>query len=152
MKSAGALVNRLKGKSPNTSKIEELYINGIKVAIPQKIANEFANHFSNNNLPGVNSQPGSIKQGGIHTKNLCLKPTTPHEVLDIIQNLPPKSSTGIDRIPTMVVKKVASVICNPIADIINECLSKQFQYTKKDQMTMCRITDQSRCYLCSLKY
>nr|CAI5858385.1 unnamed protein product [Callosobruchus analis] len=73
--------------------------------------------------PGVNSQPGSIKLRGIHTKNLFFKPTTPHEVLDIIQNLPPNSSTSIDGIPTMVVKKVASVICNPIADIINERFS-----------------------------
>nr|CAI5867302.1 unnamed protein product [Callosobruchus analis] len=123
-KSAWALVNRVKGKSPNTSKIEELNVNGIKVASPHKIANEFANHFSNNNRPiGVNSQPDSIKLKGIHTKNLFFKPTTSHEVFDIIQNLPPKSSTGLDEIPKMVVKKVASIICNPVADIINECFS-----------------------------
>nr|CAI5866876.1 unnamed protein product [Callosobruchus analis] len=104
--------------------MEELNVNGIKVASPHKIANEFANHFSNNNRPiGVNSQPDSIKLKGIHTKNLFFKPTTSHEVFDIIQNLPPKSSTGLDGIPTMVVKKVASIICNPVADIINECFS-----------------------------
>nr|CAI5861326.1 unnamed protein product [Callosobruchus analis] len=109
-KSAWSLVNRVKGKSPNTNKIKELNVNGIKIASPHKIANEFANHFSNNNRPiGVNSQPDNIKLKGIHTKNLFFKPTTPHEVFDIIQNLPPKSSTGLDGIPTMVVKKVASV-------------------------------------------
>nr|CAI5841360.1 unnamed protein product [Callosobruchus analis] len=81
-KSAWSLVNRVKGKSPNTSKIEELNVNGIKVASPHKIANEFANHFSNNNRPiGVNSQPDSIKLKGIHTKNLFFKPTASHEVL-----------------------------------------------------------------------
>ncbi|VEN59416.1 unnamed protein product, partial [Callosobruchus maculatus] len=114
----------MKGKLPNTNKIDELNVNGIKVTTPHKIANEFVNHFSNNNhTNGTNSQHGSIKLKGTHTKNLLFKPTTPHEVFDIIQNLPPKSSTGLDEIPTIVVKKVASIICDPISDIINECFS-----------------------------
>ncbi|VEN44673.1 unnamed protein product [Callosobruchus maculatus] len=63
----------MKGKLPNTSKTDELNVNGIKVTTPHKIANEFVNHFSNNNYPNsINSQHGSIKLKGTHTKTYFL--------------------------------------------------------------------------------
>nr|CAH7727777.1 unnamed protein product [Callosobruchus chinensis] len=67
-KSAWSLVNRLKGESSSTRKIE-LNVNGTKIT-PHKIANEF-------------SRAGSINLKIKHTQNLFFKPTMPHEVFDI---------------------------------------------------------------------
>nr|CAH7717944.1 unnamed protein product [Callosobruchus chinensis]CAH7728925.1 unnamed protein product [Callosobruchus chinensis] len=81
-KSAWSLVNRLKGESSSTTKIE-LNVNGTKIT-PHKIANEFVNLFFNNTYSiGINSRAGSIDLKIKHTQNLFFKPTMPHEVFDI---------------------------------------------------------------------
>lgn len=50
--------------------------------------------------------------------SLCLLPTTPDEIFDIIKLLN-NSAPGIDHINSMVIKYIAQIISEPLSQIIN---------------------------------
>ena len=52
-----------------------------------------------------------------------LSPVTENEILNEINNLNPKKSTGPARIPTNIFKLISKIICKPLSDIINISLS-----------------------------
>ena len=80
-----------------------------------------------------NTNRHKIKQ---HSSNFFLKPTDPIEVYRIIKNLPPKFSSGLDEISSIVLKEVAETISFSLANIINECLA---QGIFPDQLKIAKI-------------
>lgn len=118
-KSTWKLVNRVLNKeSSEGDKPIVLANNGHMISDPSSVANLFCSYFQNEPRNTTNN----LNLGEPHVTNLFFKPTNPDEVRAIIMNLPPKYSTGFDGIPTIVLKKVAEIICHPLAEIINACL------------------------------
>lgn len=86
---------------------------------PQKIADLFSKQF---NLSSAEEEAiGTVPSRDFPT--LFLYPTDPTEVYNVIMELAPKYSFGIDEIPPLVLKQVAILICDPLTDIINSSLS-----------------------------
>ena len=68
------------------------------------------------NLPNVPS-------GGIRFQ---LSPVTSENVLQVIKNLRLDCCTGMDQIPTPLIKLVAECLAVPLTSIINKCIAKDY--------------------------
>lgn len=91
--------------------------NGCLVEDPSQVSDLFSAHFKigiqNVNLP----EPTVPKL----VPTIFLEPTDHLEVYRVIMDLPNKFSSGLDEIPTYILKRIASDISGPLAHIINEC-------------------------------
>lgn len=66
-----------------------------------------------------------LKKGKMgQTKSIFLHPTTPQEVINITNKLKNKNSSGIDQIPTSIVKYCIFYIAHPLTNIINACIEE----------------------------
>ena len=124
IKSSWQLVKRT-GKNNNSKQ----YVTAVKksdnnaiVNNPKEISEEF-NHFFCNisqslNLPtpNLNININSLQH------SLFFRPTDSREVYNIIMSLKNKHSTGWDEIPVLVIKRCASIICEPLSKILNMTL------------------------------
>ena len=117
------MFNKIQNKNRNTDAEIQLINNNEKIADPKIIANLFSSKFQmipTNNVKFITNRH-KIKQ---HSSNFFLKSTDPIQAYRIIKTLPPKFSSGLDEIPSIVLKKVAETISFPLANIINECLAQ----------------------------
>ncbi len=62
--------------------------------------------------------------------SLCLYPTDPYEVMDIIKSMKSKKSAGHDGITSEHIKIISDDVSIPISVIIKTALSKKEQYSK----------------------
>lgn len=120
-KSVWNMFNKIQNKNRNTDTEIQLINNNKKTADPKIIADLFSSKFQMFPTNKSNTNRPKIKQ---HSSNFFLKPTDPVEVYRIIKNLPPKFSSGLDEIPSIVLKEVGEIISFPLANIINECLTQ----------------------------
>lgn len=81
------------------------------------VANLFLNHFSIVNDTSSRVLPNSIN----NYPSLFFGPTDRSEVYRVIMNFTNKYSSGLDEVPIFVLKRVAELVCDPLADIINNC-------------------------------
>jgi len=92
---------------------------------PDAIANAFNDFYINIGPELANKgQPSSIDvinlMPQVNIQNsLFLAPSTPQEVLEIIDNMKPKCSSGTDNISPKLVKQTALQIAEPLSHIIN---------------------------------
>lgn len=120
-KSTWRLLNRVRNTSQRTRSLQIVH-DGENVRDPRVLAGIFASQFQLINHPSVdvdNTRPGVMLNRVSHT--IFLYPTTPQEVQNIISKMPSKYSTGIDSIPTVLLKQVSEFVCHPLAELINRC-------------------------------
>lgn len=91
---------------------------------PLKIANHFNDHFTSvaskltDNLPPSDcSYKDFLKSQSL--KSMYLNPTTPMEVKKVITSLKTKSSSGVDEIPSVVIKSTPDNIIHALSHVFN---------------------------------
>ena len=55
---------------------------------------------------------------------------TVKEITEIINNIKPKSSSGVDELSNKVIKHIQEIIAEPLTIIINQMLYKLYHYSK----------------------
>ena len=114
-----------KTSSNNSSRIDELLINGKIISDKKLMANKFNEYFTNigstlaRKIPNA---PGSYKDF-LHTinssKSFFARPTNPLEIINIVHNFKAKKSAGFDEISPSVLKTTISYVAEPLANIFN---------------------------------
>ncbi|XP_044755116.1 uncharacterized protein LOC123314069 [Coccinella septempunctata] len=85
--------------------------------VPREIAQKF-NYFFNNVVPQAWAQPEcKLRQ---NDRSMYLKPTTPTEILEIGKSLKNKHTSGVDDIPTSIIKLALPEINEVLAHLINQ--------------------------------
>jgi len=103
-------------------KITSLSINGNTIIDPNQIATIFQKNFDTS--PEYHDVLDVSSFGVVPTRvpTLFLLSTDRWEVYGILSNLPNKFSAGLDKIPVLILKRAAEFVCEPLTNIINECL------------------------------
>ena len=97
---------------------------------PDDIANQFNQYFSTigNNLDELiprNHNHFSSYLSGFISENLVFTPTNEAEIREILLSLKSSSSSsGIDHIPSFLVKKLADILCQPLSLLVNKSLTE----------------------------
>ena len=89
--------------------------NGENIEDPSKLAHIFNDHFSLSG--GMHRQDSSVTDWC--NTSIFLGPINRTEVVNILQELPNKYSSGLDEIPIAILKAAVDYVSEPIADIIN---------------------------------
>ena len=123
-------INQVVRKCNNkTEVIEKLKIDSIEEYNGDKIANELARYFSSvgKNYAKQMKKP-KIALGEYvdkiprHASSIFMTPITPTEIHKLIQNLPPKNSSGTDNISNKILKEIGEYLVIPLAQIFNKSL------------------------------
>ena len=106
----------------------EIKINSVSITDQNSIANEFNNYFTSVGLTLSNRIPQTQKSYQDYlTKMIYSKfsfsPTNRDEVIKIINNFLPKTSSGCDELSMKLLKRVRYVLCDSITLIINQSLN-----------------------------
>ena len=121
------LVNSFIGKHNDKSTIIDcLKIGNMEIYDGGQIANEFGNYFSKIG----NNYAGNIKPANINIKDYLkviprnarspyLTPTTDQEVINLINKLPNKKSSGYDNVDNVILKHIKECIVSKLAAILN---------------------------------
>jgi hypothetical protein len=120
IKAAWRVVNSSLGNEESKIKIGsaiKLSIAGELIENPVQVANLLNEKFivqraDTENLPDLRHKNRSLKC-------FFLAPTTPYEVLQIINSLSNTKAAGADEIPCTVMKQVGGLISTPFRDIVN---------------------------------
>jgi Reverse transcriptase (RNA-dependent DNA polymerase)/Endonuclease-reverse transcriptase len=118
IKASWAVVNSSLGNEVDRKRgIEKLIINDTVIENPLQIANILNKTFVVNNndsvmIPDLSHIPRNLKL-------FFLTPTTPGEVLKIIESLSNTKAAGSDQIPCNVMKHVGALIAAPFSEIVN---------------------------------
>ena len=124
------LVNRLIGKTSNKSDtIDCLKVDNMLKYDPSSITNGFCDFFSNigeqyaNKIDSTDSDINDyLDKINSNPHTLFLAPTTNLEISEIINKLPPKTSSGYDNISNILLKKLRGSITTPLCIIFNKSL------------------------------
>ena len=125
-------INQVIRKSNNkTDVIDSLKIDNIQVTNGSLIVNNFAKYFSNvgKNLAQGMPKPKCtielyLKEVQNNQKSIFLTLVTNLEVKKIINNLPPKHSSGLDNINNKILKEIGELLIDPLSIIFNNSLCK----------------------------
>lgn len=107
------IFNRITNKKQTGGNIT-LKTDGVTIENADIVADMFKTHF---NLTNPNSKNYHKKE--LVTNSIFWSPTIPDEIKNIINDLQPKFSCGIDNIPPYVIKKVSQLISMPLSYLIN---------------------------------
>ena len=121
------LVNSCIGKSNDKSTVIDLLkIDNIEIHDSKRIANEFGQYFSKiGNVYADNIKPSKtnmidyLKVIPRNAKSLYLTPTTEVEIMNLINQLPNKKSSGYDNIDNVILKNIKECISSTLAKIFN---------------------------------
>ena len=108
--------------------INELKKNNTHITDPKEISDVFNDFLvnvglrSNENIPTIPATHFSDFLPLPKPKSIYIHPITSEEILFLIGKLK-NNSPGYDEIPAKVVKAVATLICEPLAFIFNNCIS-----------------------------
>ena len=130
MKTTWKNINNLLNRQNDKSNFPEFFLdnNNTKVTNPQNIANEFNNFYVNlgpqlaQNIPATHSTTESTNTNNI-PHSFYFTPVTPMEILKIVQNLKPKTSSGFDDISPKLLKQTILHIIDPLCHIMNLSLT-----------------------------
>jgi hypothetical protein len=129
MKTSWNLVNKETGRKTKTkSRITELTFKGNTLSTPTDIANGFNEYFINCAKPDCTLPQFDFKQAlskldrcPANKHSMFLFPASYNELKNIIKNL--KNTTGVDNIPTKLIKTCSTYLLEPIFQICNESLA-----------------------------
>ena len=111
-------------KSTDKSSINELKINDVSFTEPSDLCEILNNHFISigstlaSSLPDTKGDFSSFI-APVNT-TFRLEHTTPEVVLKYLKKLSPHKATGLDNISCRLLKEAATVIVNPLTEIINK--------------------------------
>ena len=83
------------------------------------VGNKFADRIASPNK-GINKYLCSIRS---NENSLFLHPTTPYELLKLMNRLPNKRSSGHDGINNIILKEIGEYICIPVTYLFNESMT-----------------------------
>ena len=121
--------NNIRKSNNKTSIIDHLEINNNNIKDPDKITNEFGKYFStigkkiamkggNSNLP-INTYLTKIP---IFSKSVFLTPCTETEIINLINGLPNKLSSGYDDVLNLLLKNLVDILKRPLCILFNRSL------------------------------
>ena len=112
-----------------TSSIDYLCVNGIKEYTGEQIANTLARYFANVGETFANKVPKSSQSISNYlellqknSESLFFAPCSTEEIRKIIASLPAKHSCGSDNISNVLLKEIASILCEPLSIITNQSM------------------------------
>ena len=126
------LINRSIGKTSNKNcVIDKIKIGNVEHVEPVEIANDLCNYYSNIGARLANSIPTPkhdsrfyLKKITPSPKSLYVSPTTKQEIINIINNLPNKNSSGHDNINNILLKNIKNEIAAPLESAFNMSLEQ----------------------------
>lgn len=128
IKKCWSILKQAIGKLSNKSAFpNEFLINNIPVSDKSEIAQSFNIFFANigahtsHNVPSTNKCFSSYMPRS-QTNSIFIQYVAPQDIIDIVNKLKPKSSSGQDGISTKLMKATITTIINPITHIINQSL------------------------------
>ena len=124
------IINEIcKSKNDKSCLIDCLKINDVLEYDAKKITNKFGECFSSvgktfankvkQPTKGPNDYSGKIP---LNNKSLFMTPCSQKEILELIQKLPAKTSSGYDNISNVLLKDIGYYIVSPLTVIFNESL------------------------------
>ena len=124
------------------TKINSINIDGVNVNNPKFIVDHFNHYFTNfgKNLSSTidSSNLNFAKYlSNPNSKSIFLSPVTEEEIIDTVDNLPNKTSTGFDLISSSLIKSVIREVSSPLTFITNFSMLTGYV---PDKMKIARIT------------
>jgi hypothetical protein len=123
IKASWKVVNSSLGKvQENIISSPKLLVDGVLIESPKQVANLLNNKFVVNRsdteiFPDLSHIPRNLK-------SFFLTPTSPEEVLMVINSLSNTKAAGADEIPCNVMKQVGGLIATPFSNICNSSFEK----------------------------
>ena len=125
------IVNHTVGKTTDkTCILDKLRIGNVTTDNPVQISNELATYFANVGPKYANAikKPDKnisdyLKKIKRNDKSIFLSPTTPIEIINLISNLPNKSSSGFDQLNNKLLKELRYELATPLCTIFNLSLN-----------------------------
>ena len=125
------IVNHTVGKTNDkTCILDKLRIGNVTIDNPVQISNELATYFANVGPKYANAikKPDKnisdyLKKIKHNDKSIFLSPTTPVEIINLISNLPNKSSSGFDQLNNKLLKELRYELATPLCTIFNLSLN-----------------------------
>ena len=127
------VIKEVTNKTTNKTQLPEFFkLDGKIITDKTDIANQFNTFFTNITNIGP-SLASKITTDGYKTYRSFLNEPSAHEftfnkitevdVLNIIDTLPSKASSGVDGISPILLKHIKNEICRPVTLILNQCLT-----------------------------
>ena len=119
------ILNEIIGKCPRSGNVPLLKNGDLEIDNNQEIANHLNDHFANiaskllASLPSDSRESHETYSKYNAPQSMFLHKITIFEVLEIIENLKAKQSTGVDEISNIIIKKVSNVIAPYLTYLIN---------------------------------
>ena len=119
------ILNEIIGKCPRSGNVPLLKNGDLEIDNNQEIANHLNDHFANiaskllASLPSDSRESHETYSKYNAPKSMFLHKVTMFEVLEIIENLKAKQSTGVDEISNIIIKKVSHKIAPYLTYLIN---------------------------------
>ena len=126
LKETWNVMNSSLGRQPEMTVINALVYKGKDFVQKQDIAEQMNNHFCSlgsklaSGIPDTASQPEDFL--GRTDLNFCFRPVNVGYILNLISNLKPSVSCGLDNISSRLLKLCSPYILDSICDIINDVL------------------------------
>ena len=129
VKQTWANINCLLNQSKDKSNFPDSFIqNNIEITNDRDIADSFNKYFVNvgpNLAKTIPACPNhELNLDGDYAHSFSITPTDPLEILNVIEKLKPKTSTGYDEISTKCVKETCLPIAEPLSHIMNLSFSQ----------------------------
>ena len=131
MKKLWNLINEVIQKhNDKSSVVESLKIGNITTYNKKEISNQFGKYFSSVGHKFAskikaprNNATDYLKLLNYNKNSLFMTPTSREEVVKLINNLPPKKSSGHDNIDNTLLKEIKHEISGALSDIFNRSIS-----------------------------
>ena len=128
MKKTWKGIRELINSNSKNNKISQLTDNDKIINDPLDIANKFNDFFTNVGPSLENKIPKSYKSPSFFLKdrnlnNFLLNPTTPEEIINIINNMNINKTSGPSSIPIKLLKLIGGIVSNQLCLIINSSFS-----------------------------
>ena len=125
-----SVINQLLNRKNKTNSITSIIYNDNEITDPIEIANTFNTYYRNAAINKITkpSNNNSFKQ--YLQKDICfpnsfsLKKIYPEDTWSYIKSIPPKTSSGIDNIPSKLIHMCAKKLLLPLTTIINKCFNE----------------------------
>ena len=125
------IVNHTVGKTNDkTCILDKLRVGNMTIDNPVQISNELATYFVNVGPKYANAIKKSDKNISDYLKkikrnknSIFLSPTTPVEIINLISNLPNKTSSGFDQLNNKLLKELRHELATPLCTMFNLSLN-----------------------------
>lgn len=123
----GFINELIRGVHDKSSVISELKINGVRVTDHNDICNSFNDHFATVGVKvtshiDLDSQAHKKYLKNRVTESLLLSPVTDMEIEKLIDRLPNKTSSGVDHVSNVLLKKLKACVRLPLMILVNQSL------------------------------